>query len=180
MWMSDGAMTELDKIARQRVGVVLGRIPQGRYIMTAKYEKRERAVLVSWVQQASFNPPMVLVALHKERDIGPLIHESHAFALNQVAAEDRLTIKRFTAPAPRRPPDDEDDNADHPLQAMSTLRKATGSPILAKAMCYMDCDLVRHVDVDGDHDLYVGQIRDAGVLHDGEIPVHLRDNGFQY
>ena len=175
---------DLDATTRDRVGAVLGNIPQGRYIITATHERREGAVLVSWVQQVSFCPPMVLVALRRGRAIVPLIQESHTFALNQIAEGDALTVRRFARPRPeparssRRSEDDEIDY--HPLQSIRTLRKRTGSPILAKAMGYMDCEVVRHIDIDGDHDLYIGTVLDADLLADGPPPVHLREDGFEY
>jgi flavin reductase (DIM6/NTAB) family NADH-FMN oxidoreductase RutF len=165
----------LDEDARQAVGKALGRIPQGLYILTAAYEHRRRGVMVSWVQQASFEPPMVLVSLRKGREIVPLIHESHAFALSQVSEEDKLTLKKFADGL--RPGQRHDDD---PLAGIETMRRATGAPIICKALSFMDCELVRHIDVEGDHDLYVGLIRDGGPLHNGRITVRLREDGFKY
>lgn len=164
-----------DKETRQAIGRALGRFPQSLYVMTSAFEHRQRGVLVSWVQQASFEPPMVLVALRKGRDIVPLIHDAHAFALCQVADDDKLTLKKF-AENPKTGHRADDD----PLTGIECCRKATGSPIIKKSLSFLDCELIRHIDIDGDHDLYVGLIRDGGVLHDGQATVHFRENGFKY
>ncbi len=161
----------LDKRTRQAIGEALGRIPQGLFVMTAEFEGRVLGVMVSWVQQVSFEPPMVLVALRKGREIVPLLHDSHRFALNQIAQTDRLTRRKFS---------DAKISEEERLQALEIVRKTTGSPVLAKSLAFMDCELVRHIDIDGDHDLYVGLIRDGGILHPGEVDVRLRTDGFAY
>ena len=173
--MHDTPQIVLDKETRDGIGKALGRIPQGLYILTACFEHRRRGVMVSWVQQASFDPPMVLVALRKGRDIVPIIHEAHAFALSQVCEDDKLTLRKFTEP--RRAGYRRDDD---PLAGIETMRRATGAPIIKKSLSFLDCELVRHIDVDGDHDLYVGLIRDGGNLHDGHVTVRLREDGFKY
>ena len=48
---------------KKEVGKALGRIPSGLFIVTAKYEDQEDAVLASWVNQSSFEPPEVTIAL---------------------------------------------------------------------------------------------------------------------
>lgn len=173
--MHDTPQIVLDKETRQAIGKALGRIPQGLYILTACFEHRRRGVMVSWVQQASFDPPMVLVALRKGREIVPVIHDAHAFALSQVDQDDKLTLKKFAEP--RRAGHRRDDD---PLAGIETFRRATGAPIIRKSLSFMDCELIRHIDVEGDHDLYVGLIRDGGTLHDGQVTVRLREDGFNY
>lgn len=149
----------------------LGRIPQSQYVITSTHEGHTRGVLVGWVQQVSFEPAMVMVSLLKGREIVPLIHGSHAFALSQLTVEDRLSRKIFSYEGIT----DED-----AMQGLSYLYKETGSPIIAKSHCYMDCELVRHVDIDGDHDLYVGLIRKADVLREAEVAIRVREDGMKY
>ncbi len=161
-------MTEADT---QQIAKVLGKIPASIYIMTSHFEDHCHGVMVSWVQQVSFEPPMVMVSLAKGRHIVPLLHDSHGFALCQVAEGDKLTLKRFSKAS---------DPNDDVFEGLDSFRAGTGSPILAKALSYMDCELVRHIDVDGDHDLYIGHVREAKVLNKGEPIVRLRDNGMKY
>ena len=168
--MDQAPIPLLDTKTRQRFAKPLGLIPQSMFIMTSADDHRMRSLLVSWVQQVSFEPPMIVVCLRKGREIVPLIHESRSFALNQIAHDDRLLMKKYG----------ENERSEEPLIVLETCRKATGSPIIARAVAYMDCELVRHVDIDGDHDLYVGMVRDAGMLNHGVINVHMREDGFTY
>ena len=173
--MTEESFPGVDPELRGRIGAVLGRIPQGLYLLTAADGHRRSAVLVSWVQQASFEPPMALVSLMKGRSIVPVIHESRSFALNQIAKDDKMVLRKFG-----RSGADGEEEDDDTLEGFGIARHATGSPVLTRAMSFMDCELVRHIDIDGDHDIYVGLIRDAGVLRDGKAPVHTREDGFQY
>lgn len=159
--MKDPSVSILDEQTRESVNQALGRIPGGLFLMTAAHEHRTRGVLVEWVQQVSAEPAMVLVSLQKGREIVPLIHGSHGFAINQVAGDDKLTLRKFSSDA----------IDDDPLQSLDTFRRFTGSPILARTQAFLDCELVRHLDIEGDHDLYIGMIRDGGVLKGGEIKV---------
>jgi flavin reductase (DIM6/NTAB) family NADH-FMN oxidoreductase RutF len=161
-------MTEND---RQSIGKALGRIPQSLYIMTSHFEERMRGVMVSWVQQVAFEPPMVMVGLSKGRPIVPLLHDSHSFALCQIAPSDKLTRKRFAAGV---------DAGDDPFEAIEITRAVTGSPIIKKALAFLDCELVRHFDVDGDHDIYIGLVRAGALLSDEQPIVKLREDGFRY
>lgn len=159
-------MPELD---RKQIGKALGRIPQSLFIMTSFHEDRTRGVMVSWVQQVGFEPPMVMACLSKGRPIIPLLHDSHSFALCQIDPADKLTIKRFGG-----------DVGDNPFETIDVFRGATGSPILKKSLAYLDCELVRHFDVDGDHDIYVGLVRGGNVMVEGDPIVRLRADGFTY
>ena len=52
-------------------------------------------------------------------------------------------------------------------------------PILANCLAYLECELACHMDVDGDHDLFVGRIHGGG-RKDGTPKIHLREHGFAY
>lgn len=165
------APRDLETETRDLIGKALGRLPQGVFLLTAAHEHRQRGVLISWVQQVSFDPPMLMFALNKSLQIGPFIHESRSFALNQIAADDKLTPRRFTFDLTVK---------QDAFETLEMRRLTTGSPVLARALTCFDCELVRHFDIEGDHDVYVGRIVDAAVRQDGDPPVHFREDGFAY
>ena len=50
------------------IASVLGRLPSGLFILTARRGADETGMLASWIMQAGFDPPMITVAaLHKDR-----------------------------------------------------------------------------------------------------------------
>jgi len=163
--------TTPDEKTLQGIAAALGRIPQGLFILTARHEDRRGAALVSWVQQASFSPPMVSLAIAKGRSILPLISESRFFGLCQLPKGDKLLMRHFAGGS--TPNED-------PFLGMDLLpNHAARVPLLAGALSYMECEVVRHIDVEGDHDVFVAAVRTAGYLA-GEPHIHLRDNGLKY
>ena len=80
---------------KKQVGKALGRIPSGLFIVTAKFEDKEDAVLASWVNQCAFDPPEVTISLGKMRNARLLIESSGAFIVNVLGKESKDLIKHF-------------------------------------------------------------------------------------
>ena len=51
----------------------LGRIPSGIFVLTVGRDNVETGMLASWVQQCSFQPPLLSVAIQPGRDIANLL-----------------------------------------------------------------------------------------------------------
>lgn len=161
----------MDEVKQQGIATALGRIPSGLFIMTAAHEDRRTGMLASWVQQACFQPPMVTVAVSKGRPIMPLISESRQFGLCQLPENDRLFMRKFASGF---------DPGEDPFLGFELIEDAElGAPLLAGCIGYMECELACHMDVEGDHDLFVGKII-AGQSNGGQPHIHLRENGFSY
>ena len=166
-------MTEdkLPPIDRKAVGAALGRVPSGLFILTARHEDNRGGMLASWVQQCSFEPPMVSVAVSKGRAIMPLISESRQFALCQVAHGEKVLLRKFASAV---------DPGEDPFLGFELVHDTVlGLPILAGSLAFLECSLTCHMDYDGDHDLFIGAIRD-GAYFKGDPHIHLRDHGFHY
>ena len=161
----------MDEKQLQGIADALARIPQGLYVLTAEHEEQRTGIIVSWVQQASFKPPMISVAVGKGRQIMPLISESRSFTLCQIPKGDKIMLRKFAAG-----PDLKDD----PFLGMELLTcPQAQAPVLAAALAYMACEVVCHMDIEGDHDLFIGQVRHAAYLS-GEPHLHRRENGLKY
>ncbi len=170
--MTQTTYPPMDDAQRSAVASTLGAIPSGRYILTAAHEDRRLGVLVGWVQQACFEPPMVSISIQKGTPIMPLISESRQFALCQLGVDDRMLIRKFGGQV---------DLGDDPFLGQQLVKPLMPKlPILAAARSYMECELVCHMDVEGDHDLFVGAVRNAGFQPPFEPAVHLRENGLEY
>src|SRR5438874_8727460 len=63
----------------------LGRVPSGLFVLTARHGTRETGMLASWVQQCSFDPPQVSMAVRKGRDVLDWLADGAAFVLNVLA-----------------------------------------------------------------------------------------------
>lgn len=157
--------------SKEQIAAALGAIPSGLFILTAQHEDRRLGMLASWVQQTCFEPPMVVVSVGKGRSIMPLISESRQFVLCQLAEGERLLQRKFaTSP----------DLGEDPFLGFELIQGALSNvPILKGALSYLECELACHLDVEGDHDLFVGAVVGAG-RGEGAPAVRIRDNGLKY
>src|SRR5436305_9837510 len=80
---------------KQTVGKALGRIPSGVFILTAAHGGETAAMMASWVQQASFDPPAISIAVAKERAIVDLIKSSKLLALSVIPQGDTTLMKKY-------------------------------------------------------------------------------------
>src|SRR5579884_4373114 len=79
---------------------VLRMIPYGLYVLTAEGKNGEVAAgTVNWVTQASFQPPLVAVAVKTDAHAHPLIKETGAFALNVLGKDQGPVAFTFFKPA---------------------------------------------------------------------------------
>ena len=149
------------------MGKALGRVASGLFVVTAKCEDKEDAVLASWVNQCSFDPPAVTIALGVMRAARLLVEGSGAFIVNVLPKDDMTLLKHFS-----RPPEDI-------FKGVKTRKGLEGIRILSDAVSYLECEVVQAIQ-SGDHVLYVGEIVGGKTLKGGDPYTHVRDNGFNY
>ena len=130
---------------KKQVGKALGRVASGLFVVTAKCEDKEDAVLASWVNQCSFDPPAVTIALGVMRAARLLVEGSGAFIVNVLPKDDMTLLKHFS-----RPPEDI-------FKGVKTRKGLEGIRILSDAVSYLECEVVQAIQ-SGDHVLYVGEI----------------------
>jgi len=169
--MTESQSNQTADETRAGIGAAIGRIPSGLFILTARHEDRAAGMLASWVQQVSFDPPAVAVSVAKGRVIMPLISESHQFGLCQLPVGEKIAVRKFASGS---------DPAEDPFLGFEMMQDTvTHVPILAHVMSYMECEVRCHVDIEGDHDLFIGTVV-GGKYLEGEPWVHLRKDGFGY
>ena len=143
-------------------------IPGGLFVLTSTCEGHSGAAMVRWVQPCSDHPPMVMVAIRKGQAVEPLIRGSRSFCLCQIGNDDRLLRRKFTDPRA------EDDDV---LISVPISAAPSGCPIIERAMNYLDCELVRHVELDSDYRIYVGQVHHGANLNRSAPAVMYGING---
>jgi flavin reductase (DIM6/NTAB) family NADH-FMN oxidoreductase RutF len=134
----------------------LALIPHGAFVLTAAHGETRGGILARWVQQVSSNPPLVVVAIEKGQPLSPIIRDARRFALCQLAPDDRVLRRMFEADRP---------DATDLFLGIPTMTAPGGAPVPLKAMCWLDCELTRHLDVEGNCELYIGLVESGGVLH---------------
>jgi flavin reductase (DIM6/NTAB) family NADH-FMN oxidoreductase RutF len=156
------------------IGPVLGRTPSGVFILTASDgDGQETGMLASWVQQASFDPPAVTVAVNSKRYINDWLQKSPQIALNLVGESQSVFLKHFGRGfEPDQPA----------FEGLKTGKAANGATVLDDALGYLAGEVTAKMEA-GDHVIYQVQITAAssGDKLESEKPmVHIRKNGFNY
>ena len=141
--------------------VLFTRIPCGLFILSSAFDEQRTGVLTRWVQPCSFEPPLVMIAVPKGMPVEPLIRDSRHFSLSLVSDQDRLLERKFS-----RPPDRGDD----PFVALPAREGPKGMPILDRALGWMECEVVRHIDLEADHRLYIGQVLHCSIQNVSGYP----------
>lgn len=153
------------------LGKAIGRVPSGVFILTTRHEGRAGAIMASWVQQSSFDPPALSIALAKGRPIGEAIHASKQLALSIIPEDDKSLMKHYARPIP--------DDAD-PFGGVRVIDTPGGMPALADALAWLECRVISTCDFGGDHELIIAQIVAGEILKEGKPFMHVRGNGFHY
>lgn len=154
---------------KKQIGKALGRVPSGLFIVTAAHGDQEDAVLASWINQCSFEPPGLTVALATPRPARLLVEASGAFIVNILGKESNSLLKHFF-----KPPQDESI-----FKGLNVSKGHKGIKILDDAVACLECE-VKAQQTFGDHVLYVGEIVNGKSLKGGDPYIHLRDSGFSY
>jgi flavin reductase (DIM6/NTAB) family NADH-FMN oxidoreductase RutF len=154
----------------KQLQAALGRIVSGMYVVTARREREETGMLASWVQQCSFDPPLVSVALKKGREIASWLPEGAPFVVNILDDTQTDMLIHFG----RGFSEKED------AFANVEVERVDGSPpIIKDALAFLDCRVTGRCST-GDHELIIGQVVSGRLLGEGHPMVHVRKSGAHY
>lgn len=149
---------------RSAISAILDRIPNGHFVLTAAHGDVRCGARLRWVQQCARTPPMLIVSIEKGQALSAIIRDSHGFAVCQVHRDDRILRRMF----PALP-----ENGADPFISIPHLRTPAGAPVPLRAMSWFDCELVRHVDIEADMEIYVGVVHHASIIQPGaSVPCH--------
>ncbi len=143
--------------ASDRVAAVLELVPWATWVMTSAHDGQRSGVVVRWVQRCATEPVLLSVSVPKCHAMETLIRDSRGFALNLVDETDRLLLRKFDG---YTPPDEHSD----PFDALPVERWTSGAPILKRAIAAVDCEVVRHLDLESDCELFIGLVHRAKVM----------------
>ncbi|CAB1081087.1 Rubredoxin [Olavius algarvensis Delta 1 endosymbiont] len=133
----------------------LGKMTYGIYVLTSSHQDEFNGMIASWVSQISFDPLLVMVAVHPNRYSHQLIEKSGRFALHVIDRRQSEFLARFKGPDPKSK-----------FLSVQWKRGKTGCPILNDCMAYLDCQ-VKAGYAPGNHTLFVGEVVDARSFADG-------------
>jgi flavin reductase (DIM6/NTAB) family NADH-FMN oxidoreductase RutF len=154
----------------ESIGAAMGKIPSGCFILTVRHEDRSTAVLVSWVQQASFEPLAVSVAIKKGRPAAALIDAAGCFALNVIGADPTAMFRHFAKGFSL------EEDAFRGLH----VQESDYGPLLEECIAHLGCRVTNTVNA-GDHDIYIAHATAGQTRSGSQQPyTHTRKSGLTY
>ena len=127
----------------------LGTMTYGIYVLTSSYEDEINGMIASWVSQISYDPLLIMVAVHTNRYSHHLIENSGCFALHSLNRDQKDFLKRFKG-----------SDAEAKFESIEWKRGTTGSPILRDCAAYFEARVVNSIRP-GNHTLFIAEIVDA-------------------
>lgn len=159
----------MSKAADNDIAAVLGKIPSGCAVLTATHDGEASGMLVSWVQQASFEPLLLTVAIKAGRPILDLMDASGRFVLNLIGQDPKTMFQHFGKGfAPGEPA----------FEGLA-CRESSYGVILELSLGYLECVVESRMQA-GDHWLYVGKPISGASLGTMEPFVHIRKSARSY
>ena len=145
---------------KEQIAPALGSLPSGLYVLACG----EDFAVVSWVQQAGFEPPMITLALRHGRGAAEGVLARKPFTLSVLPEDGIRLAKPFFA----------GDRA-----GVASMLDEQGA--LKGAHAWLRCEYERHIS-SGDHHVVLANVSEGSPpLRQGSRPlVHLRKDGFRY
>lgn len=147
----------------QAVGRIVGSI----CVLTTCNDDVHQGVLTSWVSQATFNPPGIMIALTESQNTNFISNPGAKFVLN-ILNEGRTVRRNF------------DEQGTNSFDNVTTRTAANGCLIIEKALAYLECT-VQSLLPSGDRTLIYAVVEHGEVLDtEGITAIQHRKSGSHY
>ena len=146
-------------------------INYGLFVLTAAADGEYAASGVNWLAQASFEPPLVMVALKADSRAADLAARAGAFAVN-VLADDQLEVGKAFFRTTTVAGDEINGYRFEP-------GPQTGAPLVVQLPYWFEARVTDTV-ARGDHTVFVAEVVEAGARNAGATPMLLRATGMNY
>lgn len=155
------------------IAAAIGHIPSGLFIVSVQDPETKiiDGYLASWIQQVSFEPMIVSLAMRAGRPAYELIKKGAPFAINVVGDHDKTFLKHFWKGY---------DPNQNPFEELAHDIGAQGGVILKQAKSAMECVLISSVKP-GDHEIVFAKVLSSHIMSEESKPmVHIRKSGKDY
>jgi flavin reductase (DIM6/NTAB) family NADH-FMN oxidoreductase RutF len=141
-------------------------IPYGIYVLATKRSGQTWAMIVSWVSQVSYSPPLLLVALRHNRPAITVIQEGGLFSLGLLKREQKQFVPLCKNPISQ------------PTIQEFFIDNREGVPYYKYALASWVCRVWSSFPA-GDHVLFIGEVQSALSNQEGE-PLTTAEYGKTY
>lgn len=153
--------------------VAVGLIPSGLFIVTVRdpSTKLIDGYLASFVQQISFNPLIVSLAIKPGRPAYDLIKAGNPFVINIVGDHDKTYLKHFWKGY---------DPAQNPFAEIPHHAGELNGVVLDQAKAAIEC-VMSSFAKPGDHEVVFAEVKASHIMNTESKPmVHIRKSGADY
>ena len=140
----------------------------GVYILSSVNEGEYCVSTVTWVSQASFEPPMISVCIKRNSASYEIVKKRGEFILHLLGDNQKELASTFFKPTIF-------ENEKLNGQEFSL---ANNLPLLKDIPAYIQCKVVEILE-NGDHPLFLAEVVDAKINNDSD-PLELRKTGWTY
>ena len=147
---------------------VLRMMSYGVYILTTKYDEEYSAATITWVSQASFEPPMLSVCLKRNSGAYLLVKKRREFILHMLNDKQKDFASKFFSTTVKN-------NQELNGQKFELINDL---PILNAAPSYVCCSVLEILE-NGDHPLFLCLIKKVEFKKNAK-PLDLNATGWKY
>ncbi|MGB9700862.1 MAG: flavin reductase family protein [Thermodesulfobacteriota bacterium] len=148
-----------------QIAQALRLIPYGIYLLITGPREKEKAMIVSWVTQVSYSPPLIAAVLRYNRSVLKLLQEGSLLSLNLLKNEHKPFIPILKSSSSLN------------LAGFNFQRGMANVLYLPDALAYWFCEVHSLISM-GDHMLVVNKIKAAQAT--AGIPLTTLDYGKTY
>jgi flavin reductase (DIM6/NTAB) family NADH-FMN oxidoreductase RutF len=149
---------------------LLRTIPHALYILTSRANGQTAAATVSWVTQASFQPPLVAVGLKKDSHTFDVVKLAQNFVLNFLGTGQKDIAQKFFKHL--------ETEGNHLAGEVFEESPVLKLPVFPHLAGFIECRIVGMVEK-GDHVVVVAEVLEAGPGA-AEGPLLLSTTGWNY
>ncbi|AUT01457.1 flavin oxidoreductase [Nostoc sp. CENA543] len=150
-----------------RTEQAVGRIIGSLCVVTTRDQDHHKGILTSWISQATFNPPGIMLAIAQEQNADLMRHPGDKFVLN-ILKEGKNVRRYFSRQSTL---------GDNPFAHLETKTADNGCLILTEALAYLECTVINQLEC-GDRYLIYAVIDKGEVLEgDGVTAIEHRKSG---
>lgn len=128
---------------------------------------------VSWATQSSFSPPLITIAIQKDSNLNETIQKSQVFSLTVIGKQEQQLIERFAERT-------DVDYSNSAVNGISYREGETGAPLLNCGIVTLECKLEDALTTNGDHLLFVGQVKRVHNNNTTDDPITDREARLSY
>jgi flavin reductase (DIM6/NTAB) family NADH-FMN oxidoreductase RutF len=143
----------------------------GMWVLSTAAGGEAEASTITWLSQASFTPPLVMVAIKEDSHLRKLVEKSGAFALHLLTVSQQDLAGAFTRPT-----------ASEPGKLGGVAWRpgpATGSPVLEGFSTWLEARVTDAVKR-GDHSVFVAEVVNVEQTDPNAKPLPLSSTPWYY